>query len=79
MTAAELGLKLTDRGVDSRIYSLNGTSPMLEGFVLDKVEDKWNVSFFERGETHMLARFDSEHLACEFFYARILKDLGLTK
>lgn len=77
MTAVELGMRLRARGVDSRLYSLDGTSPLLEGFVLDNNGDSWSVNFFERGETHQLAAFNSEDSACEFFYTRILRDLKI--
>ncbi len=72
MNIKELRLKLSAIGIDERQYSLDGSSPMVEGYVLDP-STAWKVSYFERGVFNTLKYCSSESEACEFLYEQVIK------
>jgi hypothetical protein len=76
MNATELADRLKREGYDRRWYSFAREAPPLEGFILEKVRERWTVFYFERGETRDIANFESEYDACEFFYKRMYDDFG---
>ena len=76
MKTAELEEILVREGYDHHWYSFDRERPPIDGFILEKVEGRWTIYYFERGATREIARFESEFDACEFFYRRMHEDFG---
>ena len=74
MTKAELEARLRNEGFREDYYSLNGSLPPYEGYILVEVHGVWLMQHLERGSTEELARFTSEEAACDAFYARLSRD-----
>jgi hypothetical protein len=77
MNRRELGQRLRDEAFRADCFSIDGTLPPYEGYVLTEVGGVWLVQYFERGETRELARFLSEAEACADFYERLAKDAAV--
>jgi hypothetical protein len=71
MNTFELAQQLNSEGFGPSYYSLSRQKPPLEGFVLEKVGDRWIVFFFERGAFREIASFESETDACDYFYEKM--------
>jgi hypothetical protein len=74
MTKAQLESRLRSEGFRADCYTLDGSTPPYEGYMLTEVHGIWLVQYFERGSTRELERFQSEEAACDAFYARLSKD-----
>lgn len=72
MNVLELSEKLIAAGADQRCYSLDGSSPVLEGFVLDRSAGAWKISYFERGTWRTIRLCGTEAEACDFFYSQVV-------
>jgi len=78
MLMQELKERLSRERYDRRWFSFSSSDLPLEGYILEKQNPFWAVLYFERGETRQLASFESESDACEWFYARISKNVPKT-
>ena len=78
MNAAELKDLLESEGYAHRWYSFDRGEPPIDGYILEKVAERWTVFYFERGESRNIASFESESDASEFFYHRMREDFGST-
>jgi hypothetical protein len=65
MDKAELKVALKNLGVPTLAYTLNGDN-CNERIYLIKNEDKWKVSFYQRGEEDVMGTFTTEDAACKF-------------
>jgi hypothetical protein len=75
MSKSELAEKLHVEGFRENGYTLDGTTPPYEGYMLVGTEHGvWYILYFERGSTNELARYSSEEEACERFYWMLLAD-----
>ena len=75
MNTTELMEMLRGEGID-RYFGLSREAPPVEGFVLEKLEEKWQVHFFERGTFTFVASFADEYDACGFLYWKLHDDLS---
>jgi hypothetical protein len=74
----ELAHLLKQEGFDRRWYSFDRENPPLEGYILEKIGERWIVFYFERGDIRDIANFENESDACEFFYQRMQEGFGST-
>jgi hypothetical protein len=83
MNMLELTQRLKQEGYDQRWYSFDRDAPPLEGYILEKIGERWTVFYTERGGIRDIANFESEYHACDYFYERMQKAyasvLGRTK
>jgi hypothetical protein len=66
MTLQELEVRLVNLNVPKDAYCLTGGLPN-EAYTIEKVNDKWQVYYSERGNRETLRIFDSEQEACDYF------------
>jgi hypothetical protein len=78
MNMLELRHRLERDGYDQRWYSFDREAPPLEGFILEKVGERWIVFYTERGEIRDIANFENEFDACDYFYEKMQKAFGST-
>ena len=78
MNAVELANLLKCDGYDHRWYSFDRENPPLEGYILEKVVERWIVFYFERGDMRDIASFENESDACEYFYQRMKEGFAST-
>jgi hypothetical protein len=78
MKVSELEKKLQNDGFDRRGYSFSRTSPPIEGYILEKVDDYWIVFSTDRGYFVQVANFISEVDACDYFYQKMHEEYGST-
>lgn len=77
MTLSELKtIILENKKIPIDSYSLNGGFPN-ESLCITLEGDKWEVYYSERGKKTQLTFFETETEACEQFYARLQKMLGI--
>lgn len=75
MTLDELATRLRAEGFRTSGYTLDGTTPPNEGYMLVPTDHGvWYVMYFERGSTEEIARYSTELEACERFYLLLLED-----
>lgn len=72
MKIEELRKELQKIGVPEYLYNLEETGRKDERFCLQKVDDKWNVYFSERGIKTTDEFFGSEDMACQFILKQLL-------
>lgn len=70
MNKKKLQRELNSKKISLDMYSLDGGLPN-EAYCLNKVGNKWEVYYSERGLKTNLKTFDSEEKACDYIY-RIL-------
>ena len=68
MNISQLKTQLEEAGFRRDAYSLKGGLPN-EAYCLNKLSDKWEVYYSERGQKTNLKVFDSEDEACRYFYS----------
>ena len=76
MKVVELAETLKREGYSPRWYSFDLSSPPFDGFILEKVGERWTVSYSERGYTRDIANFESESDACFFFLKNMQHEYG---
>lgn len=74
MNKIELRRALVSLGVPSSIYSLSGGQAD-ERVCLYQYDEKWRVSFFERGQERVLGTFATEVAACEFMLEELRREI----
>lgn len=74
MDKTELRAAFQTLGVHTRVYSLSDNQ-MDERFCLYQQEGWWRVSFFERGQKHVLGSFSTESVACESILEELKHEL----
>jgi hypothetical protein len=67
MGLAELRSQLENDGFDRHLYSFDRLSPPMEGYILEKLGDRWIIFYTERGLFRDIANFLYEGDACDFF------------
>ncbi len=68
MNIEELKIKLSDLGVPSQYYSINGSN-VANTYILQQVYTYWECYYIdERGGQNDYHRFDNESEACIYFY-----------
>jgi hypothetical protein len=71
MKILELEKKLIESNIPKDIYSiLKGGLPN-EQYCITKVDNYWEVYYSERGNKSGLEKFDSEEVACKYFYEKL--------
>lgn len=81
MTKTELKQNLVRENIPADIYSLEGGLAN-EVYCLGKNGDVWEVYYSERGQKTSLEFFQTEDVACEFFYnwlVRSVKSMGILR
>jgi hypothetical protein len=63
---------LQSAGVRPTAYSVSGTEDM--ALCLEKVDDGWEVFYFERGGKTFSRTFASEADACDYMYSELVND-----
>ncbi len=58
-------------------YSFEGGLPN-EALCISRHEDNWEIYYSERGKKTNLMIFNTESEACECFYKRLLKMIGIS-
>jgi hypothetical protein len=76
MNVTELAERLKRESYNQFWYSFDRDVPPLEGYILELVDARWTVFYFERGATRDLANFESEIDACDFLYQRMKEAFG---
>lgn len=71
MNKKELEKKLKRTGVPKHYYNLEEKGRNDERFCLERLGDKWEVYFAERGAKTTREIFDSEEEACLFLYEKL--------
>lgn len=71
MKKNELAEALTQKGVPSMLYNLDGSGRTDERFCLEHSDNTWTVYYSERGVRTTNQQFASEEEACEFLYAQL--------
>lgn len=74
MNRQELKKRLDAEGYRPDAYSLDGSLPSYDGFVLREANGRWRIEYWERGAARNLGDFDSEEKACERLYDFLKRD-----
>lgn len=74
MTTRELELKLREKGVPPKLYSLDGGNHIKKLRVLEKRFRWYEVYCVDLGLKHHPYKFKTEEEACDFFYEKIIED-----
>lgn len=72
MTTRELELKLREKGVPTKLYSLDGGNHIQKECVLEKKLWWYEVYIVEFGYKYFVKKFKTESEACEYFYKKII-------
>ena len=72
MLIKELEKKIIADKIPLDLYSLNGGLPN-EKFCIEKIEEKWQTYYSERGLKSKIKIFNSEEDACKYFYELLSK------
>jgi hypothetical protein len=78
MNVEELSDLLRRDGYARRWYSFDREYPPFDGYVLEKVGERWTVFYCERGDARDIANFESEADACEYFFQEMQRVYGST-
>ncbi|WP_065753818.1 hypothetical protein [Bradyrhizobium paxllaeri] len=74
MDIAELQRILSDRGVRSRAFSIEGIGADDEQYRLERDGVVWRTYYCERGNLNAVHEFPDEDEACRYFLEMLLND-----
>lgn len=78
MTLSELkNTVLKNDKIPKDSYSFEGGLPN-EALCISQHGEDWEIYYSERGKKTNLTKFKTESEACEYFYKRLLKMIGLS-
>ena len=74
MKTTELRKVLSESGVQSRAYSIEGHGADDEQYRLERTGKWWQAYYYERGHMNDVREFLSEDEACNYFLNLLLSD-----